>query len=150
MAPVDSRGKHSRNLIIAVPTLNRVPEFARLLNSVIRNHGAASGMYEQAVKSGRKVQHERTLKRALLPHTAALLAPVNNMESTDTQHSGSPHSTLKNIKEVENEAAEFQDPPKATEPSPITWDGPDDPENPLNWSRRYRWGVTLLAGLTTM
>jgi hypothetical protein len=24
-----------------------------------------------------------------------------------------------------------------------TWDGPDDPENPFNWSLRYKWLLTI-------
>lgn len=27
----------------------------------------------------------------------------------------------------------------------ITWDGPDDPENPQNWSTRYKWMVTIVC-----
>jgi len=29
----------------------------------------------------------------------------------------------------------------------VDWDGPDDPENPQNWSRSSRWYYTLLASL---
>jgi len=25
----------------------------------------------------------------------------------------------------------------------VNWDGPSDPENPFNWSRRYKWAITL-------
>ena len=32
----------------------------------------------------------------------------------------------------------------------VDWDGPDDPENPHNWSVAYRWVVTLLSSLTTI
>ncbi|KAJ0413158.1 major facilitator superfamily domain-containing protein [Aspergillus carlsbadensis] len=35
----------------------------------------------------------------------------------------------------------------------ITWDGPDDPENPLNWSKPRKWGPTLITsagGLVTL
>jgi hypothetical protein len=31
----------------------------------------------------------------------------------------------------------------------IDWDGPDDPENPFNWSNRKKWRVTLLACFMT-
>lgn len=31
----------------------------------------------------------------------------------------------------------------------VSWDGPDDPENPINWSDRSRWGhVALVSALT--
>ncbi|KAG8918132.1 hypothetical protein FRC00_012819, partial [Tulasnella sp. 408] len=29
----------------------------------------------------------------------------------------------------------------------VQWDGPDDPENPKNWSRLYRWFLTMASGL---
>jgi hypothetical protein len=25
----------------------------------------------------------------------------------------------------------------------VTWDGPDDPENPKNWSYAYKWWITI-------
>jgi len=31
--------------------------------------------------------------------------------------------------------------------SQVTWDGPDDPNNPYNWSTRWKWAVTLLTSL---
>ncbi|KAI9780537.1 MAG: hypothetical protein M1839_006655 [Geoglossum umbratile] len=35
-------------------------------------------------------------------------------------------------------------------PNIVTWDGPDDPENPKNWSRKQRWGITLLVSSFTL
>jgi hypothetical protein len=31
----------------------------------------------------------------------------------------------------------------------VEFDGPDDPENPKNWSKAKRWGITLAMGLMT-
>jgi multidrug resistance protein len=36
------------------------------------------------------------------------------------------------------------------EPKAVTWDGPDDPNNPQNWSYGYKWFVTLICGLLTL
>lgn len=38
-------------------------------------------------------------------------------------------------------------PEKAIAPPPLDWDGPDDPENPFNWSLSKRVFHTLLTGL---
>lgn len=27
----------------------------------------------------------------------------------------------------------------------VTWDGPDDPTNPQNWSTKYKWLVTVVT-----
>lgn len=35
------------------------------------------------------------------------------------------------------------------DPNLIEWDGPDDPENPQNWSVGYKWFVTIMLGMTT-
>ena len=32
----------------------------------------------------------------------------------------------------------------------VTWDGPDDPENPRNWSTPYRLFLTALCCVTTL
>ncbi|KAJ3562188.1 hypothetical protein NP233_g9733 [Leucocoprinus birnbaumii] len=32
----------------------------------------------------------------------------------------------------------------------VGWDGPDDPENPQNWSVKYKWFVTLICILMTV
>ncbi|KAH7392897.1 MFS multidrug transporter-like protein [Pyrenochaeta sp. MPI-SDFR-AT-0127] len=31
----------------------------------------------------------------------------------------------------------------------VTWDGPNDPQNPLNWSQKRKWVVTILVSLFT-
>lgn len=35
------------------------------------------------------------------------------------------------------------------DPNLVEWDGPDDPENPYNWSAKRRWIYTVLLGMTT-
>ncbi|KAI9343295.1 major facilitator superfamily domain-containing protein [Zopfochytrium polystomum] len=33
------------------------------------------------------------------------------------------------------------------DPSEVTWDGPDDPNNPRNWSKGKKWSMTMQVGL---
>ncbi|KAF2144207.1 uncharacterized protein K452DRAFT_223480 [Aplosporella prunicola CBS 121167] len=35
------------------------------------------------------------------------------------------------------------------DPNLVEWDGPDDPENPMNWSTKYKWMITILMGMVT-
>ena len=35
------------------------------------------------------------------------------------------------------------------DPNVITWDSPDDPANPRNWSPRRKWFITILFSVTT-
>jgi hypothetical protein len=37
----------------------------------------------------------------------------------------------------------------APEPRVVTWDD-NDPDNPQNWSYRYKWFITLICGLLTL
>ncbi|KAI0050469.1 MFS polyamine transporter [Auriscalpium vulgare] len=36
------------------------------------------------------------------------------------------------------------------DPNLVTWDAPDDPENPQNWSRSYKWAVTAVVSFLTL
>ncbi|KAJ5771190.1 uncharacterized protein N7511_003241 [Penicillium nucicola] len=35
------------------------------------------------------------------------------------------------------------------DPTLVTWDGPDDPENPKNWSNKKKWAATITVSLFT-
>lgn len=37
-----------------------------------------------------------------------------------------------------------------TDPSVVTWDGPNDPSNPQNWSLRYKWWLTIVCIVMTL
>ena len=36
------------------------------------------------------------------------------------------------------------------DPNMITWDGPNDPSNPQNWSIKYKWFVTIVCTVITI
>ncbi|KAJ5249109.1 MFS multidrug transporter [Penicillium chermesinum] len=40
-------------------------------------------------------------------------------------------------------------PATATDPNLVDWDGPDDPENPRNWSIKRKWTATILVSCFT-
>ncbi|KAI0666449.1 MFS polyamine transporter [Trametes maxima] len=41
-------------------------------------------------------------------------------------------------------------PEEKEDPNKVSWDGPDDPQNPQNWSRAYKWFLTVLCLLMTV
>lgn len=46
---------------------------------------------------------------------------------------------------TEMEAAEQT----VSDPNNVNWDGPDDPENPMNWSAKLKWGnVAVISSIT--
>jgi hypothetical protein len=42
------------------------------------------------------------------------------------------------------------EPEKQKDPNLIEWDGPDDPENPMNWPTRKKWINTVTMGMMTL
>lgn len=38
---------------------------------------------------------------------------------------------------------------QAEDPNVVTWEGPDDPENPLNWTKVRRWGTVIIVSALT-
>ncbi|KIW71776.1 hypothetical protein PV04_00013 [Phialophora macrospora] len=64
-----------------------------------------------------------------------------------------PESDVLSQKELENETVpELAVPIKLlvdVNDSLVDFDGPDDPENPKNWTKARRWGITISMGLMT-
>lgn len=36
------------------------------------------------------------------------------------------------------------------DPNIVFWDGPDDPENPMNWTMKQKWGIIALLSVVTL
>ena len=52
-------------------------------------------------------------------------------------------STIKGAAEAEAQPAEPVD------PNIVTWDGPDDPANPINWTEKLKWtNIAIIASIT--
>ncbi|EHK98277.1 putative Uncharacterized transporter C36.03c [Glarea lozoyensis 74030] len=52
-------------------------------------------------------------------------------------------------KAIEGEEDKKVEPEKQKDPNLIEWDGPDDPENPMNWPARKKWINTVTMGMMT-
>ncbi|KAF5309967.1 hypothetical protein D9619_010265 [Psilocybe cf. subviscida] len=61
----------------------------------------------------------------------------------DDPHEPEPKS------EVNNQPALPLPQPK-TDPNMITWDGPNDPENPQSWSIKKKWAITMVCIIMTV
>ncbi|GLB40859.1 putative MFS general substrate transporter [Lyophyllum shimeji] len=42
------------------------------------------------------------------------------------------------------------EPEETTDARQVSWDGADDPQNPQNWSTRYKWFITILCSVMTV
>lgn len=38
---------------------------------------------------------------------------------------------------------------EGSDPLKVTWDGPNDPDNPQNWSKSYKWLITVICCVLT-
>lgn len=79
--------------------------------------------------------------------------PAQEGELVDSSDAESPTSDKDLEKgdetvEADNEKAKHKEKEKK-DPNLIEWDGPNDPENPMNWAVSKKWRVTIAMGLMT-
>jgi multidrug resistance protein len=86
-----------------------------------------------------------------------LAEPLNeshvDAEAATKEISQAPLGAHDDDNETDVESAQNQPlPEKPTEKDPnlVEWDGPDDPGNPQNFSRRRKWTITVIMSLMTM
>jgi multidrug resistance protein len=70
---------------------------------------------------------------------------VQDESANDTGDEGVTEKDL----EKGDTAADKKHKEPAKDPNLIVWDGPNDPENPMNWPARKKWIVTIALGLMT-
>ena len=62
----------------------------------------------------------------------------------DLEAGGNDSSRSSREKKEEAETAQV-----AVDPNIVDWDGPDDPQNPINWSSKLKWGnVAVISSIT--
>lgn len=88
-----------------------------------------------------------------LTHMDALEEKNTNMENdsvnlNDTS-SSSTNLADKDLEKGEEATPAPQPPKKERDPNLIEFDGPNDPENPMNWSVKKKWVTTVALGFMT-
>ena len=88
--------------------------------------------------------------------------PTNEEESIPAEQSSSRATTeVEAEKDLEagvrerpstvKEVAEAQPAAEAVDPNIVSWDGPDDPANPLNWSEKLKWSnIAVISSITLL
>jgi hypothetical protein len=73
------------------------------------------------------------------------------MSSRETEQSSPTGEDLENKKPHSGAAESLEQSSPELDPAIISFDGPEDLENPRNWSRNYKWFlVALLSAMATM
>ena len=73
------------------------------------------------------------------------------MADQDSERTGAEGASLK----AESSKAAAVDGPmapdveKASTPTLVDWDGTDDPQNPMNWSKKKKWSLISLVAYIT-
>jgi hypothetical protein len=50
---------------------------------------------------------------------------------------------------VDNDESTIDNADAEADPFEVWWDGPDDPENPMNWTEKRKWGMIMTLSLIT-
>ncbi|KAJ5900686.1 Citrinin biosynthesis cluster MFS transporter mrr1 [Penicillium subrubescens] len=94
-----------------------------------------------------------TTPRLSMEHREPLNEPYVAADATTKETSQAPLEENDHDHDTDVESAQNQPlPEKPTEKDPnlVEWDGPDDPENPQNFSRRRKWIITVVMSSMTM
>ncbi|THU96909.1 MFS general substrate transporter [Dendrothele bispora CBS 962.96] len=88
--------------------------------------------------------------------------PSSPPDDTPVEDTLFNHDLEKQVSSSDNSTLGDDGPSSSSSPSPsptpktesegetiVQWDGPNDPENPRNWSKKKRWVVTLVVSLFT-
>lgn len=134
------------------PNINRFSEAPTIVNPV--NHGGSTNP-SSAASSGK----DRSSKIPDVPPVPATFTRQNSDGNSIKSSKARPDSENFDEKDEEfnNESSTSQNasaqppPPLANDERTdiVDWDGPLDPENPQNWSARYRWYVIMILACMT-
>jgi len=72
------------------------------------------------------------------PASGASDEPESKIPDDDKSSRDAASSTAQDVLQTEG-SREF-----------VTWDGPDDPENPKNWSYAYKWWITIIMCILSL
>jgi hypothetical protein len=88
------------------------------------------------------------------PSNASPSLPTNRVESAK-------HLSMELEKDLEKDLEKGHRPgslsseddadeiPEESNPNTVFWDGPDDPQNPMNWPVKKRWGTVIIVSAIT-
>ncbi|KAF1998002.1 MFS general substrate transporter [Amniculicola lignicola CBS 123094] len=71
-----------------------------------------------------------------------------DIEKAAQSNVGSAHSEL--TLEEGTSADKDKEQHDSEDPNIVDWDGPDDPQNPMNWPAKKKWGVIAVLSLVTL
>ncbi|OCK77243.1 MFS general substrate transporter [Lepidopterella palustris CBS 459.81] len=84
-----------------------------------------------------------------IPSNLGVYTPSKRRSSTTDLEKGSHPSTASGEVTVVSELESRGQHEEEADPNVVFWDGPDDPQNPMNWSPAMKWGnIAILSSIT--
>jgi hypothetical protein len=88
-------------------------------------------------------EEEQRLTQRTETHSIDGSTPTASSRDLSTQPNVDPEKGF-----IQPATAEQKQTPN--DPNIVDWDGPDDPENPLNWTSKRKFGATMSIALITL
>ncbi|KAI0281088.1 MFS polyamine transporter [Russula brevipes] len=79
---------------------------------------------------------------------AQRLEPAKESRQNENVEDDGQHGT--NVELAKLTTSPLPAPESEADSNIVTWDGPNDPTNPRNWSRKYKWFITLLVSINNL
>lgn len=125
---------------MAHPPVDPTPPSAVLpvpaVPSATTNDGTAHRESTHSSQSSASDRHPIIIDYSEKPHSYAPPLPSNTNTTLEKP-------TLQHIEDNDHSNDHAKEP---VDPKSLTWDGPDDPENPKNWPVPLKWYTTLVSG----
>lgn len=97
--------------------------------------------------SANRVDSTATTPRLSMEHLEPNSQPDVDAAVPDKHSPQSPHDDT-DVESAQNQ--QIQEKPAEKDPNLVDWDGPDDPENPQNFSTLRKWIITVTVSSMTM
>lgn len=105
----------------------------------------STGSYDSSSSSSTTVTEPPASRHASHRDTSAPLGPSRSRFS---HVSRARSNNIEEMPDVEKERSQEEEEAER-DPNLIEWDGPDDPEDPMNFPRWRKWLITIVLGLVT-
>ncbi|KAK1087690.1 hypothetical protein LTR33_000932 [Friedmanniomyces endolithicus] len=138
----------------ALGLVHRVSSQKRFSHLQRQPSAAHSAMRKLSFDQLSSYRRERSQSRRNIRRESRVISALPTLPDNLRSDSGTPvtfSEGLENEKRASTRRSVLSGPPpvQARDSDLVLWDGPADPGNPINWSRRKKWATTFALGFVT-
>ena len=130
----------------------RAPEVAGFLSTPLpSSKNEADGDTTQEMQSSNLQDVEKDHRRSVTGSTKSshTARDDDSTHRKSTNKDGQDKDMERNMPSSRDSSAHDEKDIAEDDPNVVDWDGPDDPANPMNWSKSRKWSVVWLASALT-